>query len=174
LIVDIFTALERIDEALADRVASYVLAWPGTYDLDGVLVPAVRQLTKSPEPNGSAAVQRLRLVCIEHLRTRAAEALEAPRDWRRSSALSCRCPHCANLGHFLADPERKTWALKAAERNRRHLEATIRQARCDLDLRTERRGSPHSLVCTKNQASYERRTQQRKSDLENLAALNQG
>jgi hypothetical protein len=173
-VVDLFTALEKIDDGLAHRVADYALAWPETYGLDGVLVPAVRRLMESPGTKGSAAVQRLRLVCIEHLRVRAAEPLEAPRDWRRSNALSCGCPHCAELGHFLADPELKTRAFKAAEPKRRHHEATIRQARCDLDVRTERRGSPHSLVCTKNQASYERRKQQRKSDLENLAALNQG
>jgi hypothetical protein len=173
-ILDLFTALEQIDEALADRVAHYVLAWPKTYDLDDVLVPAVRQLTESLGSKGSAAVQRLRRVCIEHLRARAAEPLEAPKDWTRTSTLSCRCPHCRELAGYLADPEHKTWVFKTAEPNRRHLEATIRQARCDLDVTTERRGSPHSLVCTKNQASYERRKKQRKSDLENLAALDPG
>jgi hypothetical protein len=128
-------------------------------------------LTEAPGSEGSAAVQRLRRVCIEHLRARAAEPLEAPTDWSRASALSCRCPHCRELASYLADPERKTWAFKAAEAKRKHVEATIRHARCDLDLRTDRHGSPHSLVCTKNQASYERRKRQRKADLENLAAL---
>jgi hypothetical protein len=173
-VVDLFTALEKIDDGLAHRVADYVLAWPKTYGLDGVLVPAVRRLTQSLETKGSAAVRRLRLFCIEHLRARVAEPLEAPRDWRRASALSCRCPRCAELGRYLADPERKTWAFKAAEADRGHVEATIRQARCDLDVTTDRRGRPYSLICTKNQASYERRKQQRKTDLENLAALNPG
>ena len=42
---------------------------------------------------------------------------------------------------------------------------------CDLDLTTERRGSPHTLVATKNQASYERRSKQRRQDLEHVSAL---
>jgi hypothetical protein len=39
-------------------------------------------------------------------------------------------------------------------------------------VKTDRHGRPFSLICTKNQASYERRVKQRKSDLESLAALN--
>ncbi len=170
-IVDLFTALVRIDEALAGRAADHILAWPKTYDLDTVLVPAVRRLVGSAETKGSAAVQRLRTACLEHLRARVAEPLEAPRDWSRASKLPCRCPDCSELSRFLADPERKTWVLKAAEPIRGHVEDTIRKARCDLDVMTERRGRPYSLVCTKNQASYERRVKQRKEDLENLKRL---
>ena len=44
-------------------------------------------------------------------------------------------------------------------------------ASCDLDLATEKRGSPHSLVATKNQASYERRVKQRQKDIEHVSAL---
>ena len=40
-----------------------------------------------------------------------------------------------------------------------------------LDLTTERRGSPHTLVATKNQDSYERRAKQRRQDLEHVSAL---
>jgi len=43
--------------------------------------------------------------------------------------------------------------------------------RCDLDLTTDERGRPYTLVCTKNQASYDRRAKQRKQDLEDLARL---
>ena len=36
---------------------------------------------------------------------------------------------------------------------------------------TDRRGRPYSLVCTKNQASYDRRAQQRQHDLAHLAQI---
>ena len=55
--------------------------------------------------------------------------------------------------------------------DRSHVEDTIKRARCDLAVATERRGSPHSLVCTKNQASYERRARQRSKDIEDLERL---
>ena len=44
-------------------------------------------------------------------------------------------------------------------------------AACDLDLTTEKRGSPHALVATKNQASYERRAKQRRQDVETVSGL---
>jgi hypothetical protein len=47
-----------------------------------------------------------------------------------------------------------------------------RQSSCDLDMTRERRGRPYRLLCTKNQASYERRVTQRKRDLADLEPLN--
>ena len=65
----------------------------------------------------------------------------------------------------------KTWIFKAAESDRRHVEETIRQAGSDVETTTDRRGRPYSLVCTKNQASYERRARQRTQDLKDVALL---
>jgi hypothetical protein len=47
----------------------------------------------------------------------------------------------------------------------------IDSGRLDMDYRTERKGSPYSLICTKNQASYERQRQRHQADREALAAL---
>jgi hypothetical protein len=116
-------------------------------------------------------VQRLRTAALEHLRARIAEPLEPPRDWARASAIACPCTHCRELSRFLADPDRQHWIFKAPEAGRRHLEESIRRSGCDLDLVTDRRGRPYSLVCTKNQASYDRRAQQRQRDLTHLAQL---
>jgi len=168
-IVDLLIAIEQIDEALVSRAADHILAWPKTYSIDAVLVPAIRKLVAMN--NASAPVQKLRTVCLDHLRARIAQPLEAPKDWRRASALACSCRHCAELGRFLADPERRMWTFKAAEAERSHVEGTVRQARCDLDLTIDKRGRPYTLVCTKNQASYDRRAKQRKQDLEDLARL---
>ena len=149
----------------------HILAWPKTYDLDAVLVPAVRTLVGAGTTQGSAAIERLRAACVAHLRARVAEPLAPPTDWRRANALPCRCQRCAELARFLADPERETWVFKAAEADRSHVEDSIRRAGCDLDTTTDRRGRPYSLVCTKNQASYERRAKQRRQDLKDLALL---
>ena len=51
------------------------------------------------------------------------------------------------------------------------LEQSVRSAACDLDLTTEKRGSPHALVAIKNQASYERCAKQRRQDLNHVSAL---
>jgi hypothetical protein len=148
-----------------------MLAWPKTYGMDAILVPAVRELVGSGAIKGSASVERLRNACLEHLRARVGEPLEAPRDWRRASAVGCQCPCCSELSRFLADPDRKAWIYKAAQADRSHVEDTIRNAQCDVDTATDRRGRPHSLICPKNQASYERQVRQRKEDLADLEQL---
>jgi hypothetical protein len=156
---------------LAMRAADHVLAWPQTYDLDAIVVPAVRQLVASAGIKDTAAVRRLYEACRGHLRSRVAEPAEPPRDWSRASKLTCPCPDCSDLSRFLADPERKMWILKAAEAVRKHVAETVRRARCDLDVATDRGSRPYRLVCTKNQASYDRRAKQRSQDLADLALL---
>jgi hypothetical protein len=164
-LINLLTALEPIAPALAEQAVDYILAWPKTYGPDAVLVPAALGLTKSAASRHGAAVQRLRAACLEHLGARIAEPLERPRDWVRASELTCHCAHCRELSHFLADPDHKVWVFKAPQAEREHLEYSIQRSGCDLDLVTERQGRPYRLVCTKNQASYERRAQQRKKDL---------
>jgi predicted 2-oxoglutarate/Fe(II)-dependent dioxygenase YbiX len=170
-LVDLFTALGQIDAVLAERSADHILAWPQTYEPDTVLVPAVLGLTGQAAPQAVTAIQRLRTVALEHLRARIAEPLEPPRDWVRASTIACSCAHCRDLSHFLAAPDRQRWTFKAPEAARRHVEESIRRGGCDLDLATDRHGRPYSLVCTKNQASYNRRAQQREHDLAHLARL---
>jgi 2OG-Fe(II) oxygenase superfamily len=170
-VVDLLTGLGAIDPALADQAVEHILARPKTYGLDAILVPAARALVGAGRMRGAAAVERLRAACVAHLRARAAEPLAPPADWRRAATLPCPCRSCADLSRFLADPNRQTWILKAAEAERRHVEDSIQQAQADLDLTTDRRGRPYSLVCTKNQASYERRAKQRRQDLKDLALL---
>jgi hypothetical protein len=147
-----------------------MLAWPETYTPDRLLVPAIRGLMESAVMHASAA-RRLRTTCLDHLHARAAETLEAPRDWRRASSIGCQCPHCRALSQYLVDPTQKVWILRAAASHRSHVEGAIKAAGCDLEVTTVRRGSPHSLVCTKNQASYERRVKQREDDLANIQRL---
>ena len=170
-LVDLLTALGQINTALAERAVDCILAWPQTYEPDAVLVPAVLGLTEPAPHQAVTAMQRLRTAALEHLRTRIAEPLEPPRDWARASAIACSCAHCRELSRFLADPDRQRWIFKAPETGRHHVEESIRRSGCDLDLVTDRRGRPYSLVCTKNQASYDRRAHQRQRDLTHLAQL---
>jgi hypothetical protein len=171
LVVDLAAVVDRVDAGLAARTAQYVLAWPHHFDPDKVLVPAAKGMATTARTPGSAA-EALHAAAIAHLEARIALRLEAPRDWARpSDIVSCKCPFCRDLAAFLADPLHEIWALRAAQPHRTHVENEIRRARADVDYRTERKGSPHSLICRKNQASYERRVKQRKQDLADLAAL---
>lgn len=170
-VVDLLTATSRIDAGLAARAVEHLLAWPGTYPPDTVLVPAALVFAKRAESMAWPAVGRLREASLDHLRGRIALPLEAPRDWTRTNPLKCTCADCRALGAFLVDPHQQQWRLRAAQNRRSHVEGSVLNASCDLYLATERRGSPHTLVATKNQASYERRAKQRRQDLELVSAL---
>jgi hypothetical protein len=170
-LVDLFTALGQIDAALAERAVDHILAWPQTYEPDAVLIPAILGLIGKAAPQAVAAIPRLRLAALKHLRARIVVPLEPPRDWARASTIACPCAHCRTLSVFLTAPDRQQWTYKAPEAARRHVEESIRRSGCDLDVMTTRQGRPYSLVCTKNQASYERRVRQRQQDLAHQARL---
>lgn len=170
-VVDLLTATSRINAALAARAIEHLLAWPKTYGADTVLVGAALAFAEQPESAAWPAVGRLREACLDHLRRRIAQPLEPPRDWARVNRLTCRCADCRELGAFLVDPGRRQWLLKAEEARRTHVEANAKRAKSDVDLATERRGKPYTLVAVKNQASHERRAQQRRQDLLHISAL---
>jgi predicted 2-oxoglutarate/Fe(II)-dependent dioxygenase YbiX len=170
-VVNLLNALRHLDTPLGDRAVGHMLAWPLTYGLDTVLVPAVLTLNERTQIQGNAAFQRLRAACLDHLRARIAEPLAPPQDWTRDGTLRCKCSPCSELSLFLVAPDRQVWAFKAVEALRGHVENSIRQSGCDLEFKTDRTGRPYRLICTKNQASYERLAQQRKQDLKHLAQM---
>jgi hypothetical protein len=171
LVVDVLSGFSAIDATLAENTLNYLLAWPATYDMDKILVPAAMYLTETAISRDLPVVERLRNAVRMHLHTRVAEVLEPPADWRRDSQIKCTCKDCAELRAFLNNPAQSTWSFKAAEAKRKHIEHSIKSYQCDLTCITERKGSPYSLICTKNMASYQRRVEQRKNDLDMLARL---
>ncbi|HET6605604.1 MAG TPA: 2OG-Fe(II) oxygenase [Rhodopila sp.] len=170
-VVDLLTATSRIDARVAARAIEHLLAWPETYKPDDVLVPAARTFGKSAESRLWPAVERLRGAALDHLHDRIALPLDAPRDWTRENPLKCPCADCRDLGAFLVAADRPQWRLKAVQTRRGHVEGSVREVRCDLDLTTEKRGTPHTLIAVKNQASYARRAKQRQQDLKDVDAL---
>jgi len=168
-LVDLVAITEGTEATLAKRAASHVLAWPKHFGLDSIVVPAVKRLLQTKQRG--PAFDALHSACVGHLQQRIAKPLEAPRDWARPTQLGCKCQHCTELSRFLADPGLEGWTLRAAQQVRAHVEDEIRRARADVECETLRRGSPHSLICKKNQASYKRHVAQRKQDLADIAVL---
>jgi hypothetical protein len=171
MVANLLSGLEHIDPDLARQAFEHLLKHPDRYDIDRTLLPAALTLHVGETTRERPSAQALRGLALAHLRRRIAEPLEPPADWRRPAQVTCTCANCQELSRFLADPTRPEWAFRAAQRHRDHLEASVRTDRCDLDLVTERRGSPHTLRCTKNQASYLRRVAQREGDLAHLSQL---
>ena len=172
LVAKLLTALCRLGMlAMGERAADHLLAWPQTFTVDATLLPAALQLNQEAATTDWPPTRRLKAACLAHLEKRIAEPLAAPADFARASHIACHCEHCAELSAFLADPIRQSWLFRAAQAKRTHVEYSIRNHGCDVDLETRRQGSPHGLLCTKNQASYERRRTQRQKDFEHQARL---
>lgn len=157
--------------SLAESLVEHMLANACEFGFDTVLTEAALRLAQRPQLKQLACIVRLHAACVEHLQTRVSESLAPPADFSRPCALACGCNSCAALGKFLADPLQPEWIFKAAAAQRLHVEASIRQSGCDLDVTTRTQGKPHSLVATKNLNSYARRVAQRNIDLANLVRL---
>jgi hypothetical protein len=170
-VVNLVRIAEAVDAGLARELAAHLIARPARYGIDDVLIPAVKHLLNDGAPRTGAATADLLAACLAHLQARAAEPLEPPQNWTRADVIRCKCEHCTALRRFLADPKTGTWTLKAVQKSRSHVESEIMNARADVDVTTERRGSPHGLVCRKNNASYDRRVAQRQKDLAEIAGL---
>jgi hypothetical protein len=75
------------------------------------------------------------------------------------------------LAAFLRDPAARVGRFPLRKDRRQHLHRIIDGRQCDCTHVTERKGSPQTLVCTKTQASYQRRRKQFDSDLAMLGQL---
>lgn len=181
-LADILRACASIDAAVGSGSASLgtaavdqFLSQPGRYDPDRLIVPAALLLQEHAPGGTEAAVPqafaRLRQAALDHLEARIAEPLAPPADWSRAAEVDCSGPNGQALRDFLASPTASVWHLKAVQGEREHVAAAIGRARCDLNLHTDKRGRPYTLVCTKNQASYQRRVRQREQDLALRACL---
>lgn len=117
----------------------------------------------------SAWLKKLRL----QLEARTETPPRAPMDFRRDDAVRCGCHDCRRLARFLRDPNAEKIEMPMAKARRQHLHQQIDSQRLDVTHQTRRQGSPHVLVCTKTNASYERDLQMYHADVERLKRVRQ-
>lgn len=167
-------ALGSAPEAL-DLFLDRVLRGELGCSLHEVLIPDLKAIAGwLPEaPAARPAYARLREHCLAQLRAATAKPVEPPADWRRDAKLKCNCEDCQALARFLADPTAPTARFPLAEARRRHLHSQIEHHRLDCTHETERKGRPYTLVCTKTNASYERRERQYQEDRKLLKEVEQ-
>src|SRR5260221_10539633 len=118
------------------------------------LPPWLKQHIKAPYPS----LRTWLASCREKLETLTAKDPAAPKNARRAAKIDCTCDDCAELKRFLEDPSETVHRFRVRQDRRQHLADRIRSSHSDLDLVTDKRGSPQTLVCTKNWASFQKRT----------------
>lgn len=96
---------------------------------------------------------------------------EPPGDWTTPCNTKCNCAHCRELVRFCADPVEREFHFKAVQATRSHLEKVISWNKLSIDCATLRRGSPHTLICTKNRKWFDRRLEEYAEDIIELGKL---
>ncbi len=73
----------------------------------------------------------------------------------------------------MKDPVEKIYVYPARQSTREQMKHVIDSEGLDVDCETVKKGRPYQLVCTKNNASYERSLRMRAKDEQHLEALRQ-
>jgi DNA-binding MarR family transcriptional regulator len=167
-------AIEGVE--LLQRFVAKVIENEDQYDTRTIVIPALQFVLdlKTGQPLAesiSSVVGQLLSTAVKRLEEAIAVQPERPQDWSRAADVKCDCADCRELRAFLVDPARRVLRLAVRKDRRRHLHSQIDGAQLDLTHVTDRNGSPHTLVCTKNQASFERRLKQFAEDKRHLAEL---
>jgi hypothetical protein len=168
LVAKLLNVLGDLDApALRDTAAKKFATRPEVFDPVIILVPALAVVREQND----AAVARLWEHSAEFLLVRSGEPPTAPKDWRQDIKLSCSCPDCRELQAFTLDPAEQTHRFRVRQDRRQHLHQKIQQHGLDMTHVTDRKGSPQTLVCTKDHRSYQRRCEQYRKDIAALTAL---
>ena len=167
LVANLLNVLGKLDaSALRAAAVEQFAARPAVFDPVTILVPALALVAE-----WDSAVKNLWQHSVEFLLQRSSRPPESPRDWRQDVKLSCACADCRELQAFTLDPVEQTHRFRVRQDRRSHLEQQITHHGLDMATVTDTKGSPQTLVCTKDRRSYKRRCAQYIKDVAALASL---
>jgi hypothetical protein len=136
------------------------------FDPVTVLVPAIELIDER-----DLSVTQLWEHAVAFLLDRSAFPPRTPTDWSQEMIRTCSCADCAELENFTSHPIEQMHRFRMREDRRQHLQNIITSLRIDLDTATDRKGSPQTLVCTKNRRSYRTRCEQYRNEIASLRTL---
>ena len=154
-------------EAAADAIGDH----PDIVTPDRMLPAALELMHTQGTLASTAAYDALWRQATDFLLERSSTVPVEPTDWTIGADIPCECELCARLRAFCEDPWKRVERFKVRKDLREHLHRVIDRRRLSMHLKTERRGSPHTLVCTKNRAGHERRLQEYAQDLRCMGTL---
>ena len=155
----------------AEAAAMIVVSHPRAVTTDRTLPAALAEMRTWMGMAGSKPYLTLWCRAADALLERSATPPEAPQDWAIEANLPCGCELCERLRTFCEDPVARVARYPLRKDLRKHLHREIDQGGLDLFHQTERRGSPFTLVCTKNRASHERRLVEYREDVAYMRSL---
>ena len=95
----------------------------------------------------------------------------SPQDWVISSrGITCKCEYCSKVVRFCADPVETVLRIPVRQDIRSHISHYLNNV-IDIECRTEEKGRPYSLICTKTRRSYDNRMRQYGKDIAEMRRL---
>ena len=160
---------------LMSRLVDHTLATPAKYPLTATHLAALTDLqpwlakhVEKPCPTLTRWVE----ACVAQFEAITAQEPQPPADFRRDAPLPAnRNADAEALKRFVEDPREEVHRFRMDQGRRNTMENLIREYHLDLKMATEKKGSPHTLVCTKTTATFEARLKKYREDLERLATL---
>ena len=159
-----------LDEEAAAAVGA-IGHHPDIVTPDRMLPAALELMHRQGTLAATAAYGLLWRQATDYLLERSSTVPTEPADWTIAADASCECDLCDRLRTFCRDPVKRVERFSVRTDLRRHLHQVIDRGGLDLYHETERRGSPYTLVCTKNRASHERRLGEYAEDLRCMGKL---
>ena len=138
---------------------------------DRMLPAALELMHKQGALADTAAYGELWRLAADLLLERSSTVPVEPTNWTIAADIPCKCEFCNKLHAFCEDPVKRLEHFKVRKDLRKHLHQVIDRRRLDLHHVTARRGSPYTLVCTKNRASHKHRLDEYAEDLRRMDSL---
>ena len=173
-ITDLLTALQQLKASdLMETAVTSIAADPRAFAPDSVVVPALATLSgaRGVVIKSDKALLKLWQYTAGFLLARSEVPPQKPTDWVQRAEIDCSCDDCTELKLFAADPAEKTYRFRIRKDRRQHLHRMIEEHNLDMTHKTERRGSPQTLICKKTRRLHAERVKQYKNDVECLKVL---
>ena len=161
------------NEATRQSIREFILTDRSLEAIRQTLVPALLQTA------GEQYYQEQNSLCPEiadwvriHLEAEITRAILPYPDWARPSAAKVEKVY-PQFSAFLKDPVEKVYVYPVRQSIREQMKQMIESEGLDVDCETVEKGRPYKLVCTKNNASYERALRVRAKDEQHLKAIRQ-
>jgi len=150
-----------------------IIANPIRFRAENIVTPTLVALVRMRPTvlRENPCALRLWQHAVDHLLQRSEFPPAPPENWARPAGMECRCAYCHELTRFLAHPVLLEHRFRMAAHDRMHVEHQIRNHSIDLDCTTSTKSSPHTLICTKNKATFGRLVKQHTEDVEALRTL---
>ena len=137
-------------------LASALCSKPVCYPVQESLGPAVVDFCKLTKVDKNGPFHVILTYCISQLEAALQEVISAPANNAIPVKLLCSCDDCDELAEFLEHPTEVQHRFKISKSRRQHIHEQLENSGPDATDTTERLGKPHTLVVTKNNASYDK------------------